>query len=383
MVTAIVTVVMFVVMVSLHELGHFLVGRLFNFKILEYAIGFGPVIWKKQGKETQYSLRAVPLGGFCKFAGEDEESDDPRAFGNMAGWKRILVTVAGGLVNIVLGFILFIIIVTATSPDLTNVVDSVVPNSYIEEQGILPGDKIIKINGKNVSFYQDIALYTSDFTENTEAEIMIKRGNEKKTINVKPTKQTVEATYTQEGILYKESINGVSSERVIPYSDENQLDKDKLNKTETTTRYIIGFSPKKEDVTFFNVWGEAFNYTKFVVKLVYQSLWDLITGKMGVDQMSGPVGIVSEVNNAVNSGSQSWLYVLNLVALLSINLGVFNLLPFPALDGGRIFFMIVEIIRRKPIPPEKEGMVHFIGMALLMLLVVFVSYHDIMKLIGA
>ena len=122
--------------------------------------------------------------------------------------------------------------------------------------------------------------------------------------------------------------------------------------------------------------------TKYVVKLVYQSLWQLVTGRVGMEQMSGPVGIVNEINNAVNKGSMSWLYVLNLGALLTINLGIFNLLPLPALDGGRLLFMIIELIRRKPIPPEKEGMVHAIGMLLLFALIIFVSFHDVMRLFG-
>ena len=146
-------------------------------------------------------------------------------------------------------------------------------------------------------------------------------------------------------------------------------------------RYIIGFTPKTKDITIFNVWGEALNETEFVVKLVYQSFWQMITGKVGVDQMSGPVGIVSEVNNAVNSGSYSWLYVLNLVAILTINLGIFNILPIPALDGGRLLFLIIEAVRRKPVKPEHEGMVHAIGMAALLLLMVVVTVSDIIKLV--
>ena len=130
------------------------------------------------------------------------------------------------------------------------------------------------------------------------------------------------------------------------------------------------------------MWGEAWNETRFVVKLVYRSLWEMLTGKIGIEQMSGPVGIVSEVNTAVNSGSNAWLYVLNLIALLTINLGVFNLLPIPALDGGRLFFMIIELIRRKPIPPEKEGMVHAVGMLILFAFVLYVSFNDIIRLIG-
>ena len=154
-----------------------------------------------------------------------------------------------------------------------------------------------------------------------------------------------------------------------------------IGKSQVQTRYIIGFVPQTQDITALNIWGNAWNNTKFVVKLVYRSLWEMVTGKVGVEQMSGPVGIVNEVNNAVNQGSHSWLYVLNLMALLTINLGVFNLLPFPALDGGRLFFMIVELIRRKPIPPEKEGMVHFVGFVALMILMVFVMYNDIMRIL--
>lgn len=382
MVTAIVTIIMFLVMVSLHEFGHYIVARLLNFKILEYAIGFGPAIFKSKKTEIQYSVRCIPLGGYCKFEGEDAQSEDPRAFNNQAVWKRMLVVMAGGVFNIILGFILFLIIVPMTSPMLTNVVNTVVENSYIEQAGIQPGDEIIEINGHKISFYNDISLYTQNFKKDEEAEITVKRGNEKLTFNIQPTEQIITETYTDSGIEYVDSINGHEKSEFYEYSDDIQKDDSKIGSTTTTTRYIIGFSPKQENVTFFNVWGEAWNETRFVVKLVYQSLWGMVTGKVGVDQMSGPVGIVSEVNNAVNSGSNAWLYVLNFIALLTINLGVFNLLPIPALDGGRLFFMIVELIRRKPIPPEKEGMVHAIGMMLLLALVIFVSFNDIMRLIG-
>ena len=382
MITAIVTIVMFLVMVSLHEFGHYIVARLLKFKILEYAIGFGPAIFKSKKTEIQYSVRCIPLGGYCKFEGEDEKSTDPAAFNNQPVWKRILVLLAGGVFNIILGFVLFLAIIPATSPMLTNTIDTVVENSYIEQAGIQPGDKIIEINGHKISFYNDIKLYTSDFEKETTAHIKIKRGKEKLSFDIKPTEQTITQKYLDDGIEYTDSINGKEQTQFFEYSDSVAKDESKIGKTSQTTRYIIGFTPQKEDVTFFNVWGEAWNNTRFVVKLVYQSLWQMLTGKVGVDQMSGPVGIVSEVNSAVKSGSYAWLYVLNLIALLTINLGVFNLLPIPALDGGRLFFMIVELIRRKPIPPEKEGMVHAVGMLLLLALVVYVSFNDIMRLIG-
>lgn len=195
-----------------------------------------------------------------------------------------------------------------------------------------------------------------------------------------PTEQIVKTTYGENGVQVDSTINGYTTGQFVEYSDKMPKDDSIVGQSETSTRYIIGFTPKTKDITIFNVWGEALNETKFVVKLVYQSFWQMITGKVGVDQMSGPVGIVSEVNNAVNSGSYSWLYVLNLVALLTINLGIFNLLPIPALDGGRILFVLIEMIRRKAIPPEKEGIVHAVGMLLLLAFIVFVSFHDIMRL---
>lgn len=380
MLTAIVTIVMFLIMVSLHEFGHFIVAKCLDFKILEYAIGFGPVIFKKQNGETQYAVRAVPLGGFCKFEGDDEESSDPRAFSNQAVWKRILVVVAGGIFNVILGFLVFVVMLPTLSPMQTNEIQSVVPNSYIEDSGILPGDKIVKINDKRIGFYNDISLYRDDLSKDEKFTLIIKRDGKKIEVPAMLTEQKITIRYTGERIEYISNINGVSETEYIDYSEDIPKKEEMLGKEETTTRYIIGFTPKSEEVNALNIWGYAWNETKFVVKLVYRSLWELVTGKTGVEQMSGPVGIVSEVNNAVHQENDSWLYVLNLTALLSINLGVFNLLPLPALDGGRLLFMIIELIRRKPIPPEKEGMVHAIGMLLLVALVVFVSFNDIMKL---
>lgn len=382
MVTAIVTIIMFLVMVSLHEFGHFITARLMNFRILEYAIGFGPAIWKSKKSEIQYSLRIIPFGGYCKFEGEDEKSDDPRAFSNQAVWKRIIVVAAGGIFNVILGFVLFLLIVLQTSPMVTNKVESVVAESYVAESGLMPGDEIIRINGKKVNFYNDITLYAQDFTENTECTVVVKRDGEKKELEFRPTKSKVVYRYKEDGINVSEFINGKEAENTFyKYSDEVKKDEDLVGKDETVERLIIGFVPHQEDVTVFNVWGEAWNQTRFVVKLVYNSLWQMVTGKLGVDQMSGPVGIVKEVNTAVNSGSTSWLYVLNLTALLTINLGVFNLLPIPALDGGRLFFMLIELITRKKIPPEREGLVHGIGFMLLIALVIFISFNDIAKLI--
>lgn len=383
MITAIVTILMFLVMVSLHEFGHFITAKLMNFKILEYAIGFGPVIWHSKKGETQYSLRVIPLGGYCKFEGEDEKSNDERAFSNRPVWQRIIVVAAGGIFNIILGFVLFMIIVPFISPVSTNVVEDVVPDSYIEQVGIMPGDKIVEINGKHVSFYNDISLYADSFKSGETYDIVVKRNGEKHKYNFSPSENTVDYKYTEDGIQVESYLNGKQeTDEFVPYDENNIKDEEKVGTTETVQRLIIGFYPQKEDINIRNIWGYAWNETKFVVKLVYNSVWQMITGKIGMEEMSGPVGVVSEVNNAVNSGSYSWLNILNLTALLTINLGVFNLLPVPALDGGRLFFMIIELITRHRIPPEKEGIVHAIGFVLLFALIIFISYHDIVKLIA-
>ena len=383
MVTAIVTILMFLVMVSLHEFGHFITAKLMDFKILEYSIGFGPAILKSKNSEIQYSLRAIPFGGYCKFEGEDEESDDPRAFSNRPVRQRIIVVAAGGVFNIILGFVLFLIIVPFTSPISTNVIESVVPGSYIEEAGILPGDRVIGIDGKKVNFYDDITLYRDEFRKGGEYELVVKRNGERIKLTFTPSEAVTEFKYTEDGIEVTSSINGIAEEPEF-YSYESGKaikSEEKIGTTETVTRLIIGFVPRIEDVTFLNVWGEAWNETRFVVKLVYNSLWQMVTGKIGMDQMSGPVGVVSEVNAVVHSGAGSWLNILMLKALLTINLGVFNLLPIPALDGGRLLFMLFELITRRRVPPDKEGIVHAIGFALLIGLIVFVSYHDIVKLV--
>ena len=379
MITAVVTIIMFLVMISLHEFGHFITAKLLNFKILEYALGFGPAIWKSRKSEIQYSLRVIPFGGYCKFEGEDGESQDARAFSNQPVWKRIIVVMAGGVFNIVLGFILFLVIVPQSQNIVTNRVESVTEDSYVAQAGLMSGDEIIEINGKNVNFYGDISLYTQDFNENTGCSLKIKRDGKKKEIVFKPTKCDITSEYGENDIIITEYINGkMASKKAFPYETDDE--RAKIGKTETFSRLIIGFVPQQEKITFFNVWGEAWNQTRFVVKLVYNSLWQMVTGKVGMDQMSGPVGVVSEVNEAVNSGSKSVLYVLNLTALLTINLGVFNLLPIPALDGGRLFFMLIELVRRKKIPPEKEGMVHSIGFLLLIGLIIIISFNDILRI---
>lgn len=382
MLTAIATILIFLIMISLHEFGHFLFGKLLGFNVLEYAVGFGPAIFKKQGKKTLYSVRLIPFGGYCKFAGEDgEESHGEGDFALQPCWKRMIVLAAGAVFNILLGFVIFIIFTISLGNVVTNEIDSVIPNSYLEQSGIQAGDKIIKINEKNVDFFRDIELITQDITTESEVKITVKRGNEKITKTIRLSEEVIKAKYLDNHIEKVSYINGVEQPKeVIFYSDLTPRDEANIGNEITQTRYIIGFVGHKEDVNIFNVLPNSYYMTKYVVKLVYKAIWDLVAGNVGVEQLSGPVGIVTVVNDAVESKAYTLLNLLNLTALLTINLGIFNLLPLPALDGGRIIFVLIEMIRRKPIPPEKEGMVHSIGFLLLIALMIFVSYQDILRL---
>lgn len=382
MLTAVVTIIIFLVMISLHEFGHFIVSKLVGVRVLEFAIGMGPAILKWQGKETLYSLRIFPVGGYCKLEGEDEVTDDERAFCNQKWWKRFLVVVAGAVLNIILGFAVICVLTANTESGeiAMPVIDSVVEDSYLSDTPILPGDKIIKINGKNINFYPDISMHTDGMTDAEDVEIVVKRNGERITVRVKPSKEISVIYYEENYARVITSINGKAEKEEISQYTDKELAKDYIGKTVTNERYILGFVPQREKVGFLNTCVYSYHYTWYVVKLVYKGLWDMITGKTGLEQVSGPVGIVSAVNTMVHSGKYWVMNVLNLSAILTINLGVFNLLPLPALDGGRLLFMIIELVRRKPVPAEKEGMVHAIGLLILLAFAVIISFKDIMML---
>ncbi len=381
MLTAVVTVVIFLVMISLHEFGHFIMAKSVGVKVLEFAIGMGPAIFKKQGKETLYSLRILPIGGYCKLEGEDEKTDDERAFCNQKLWKRFLVVSAGAILNILLGFLLLLVINANSKEIATPRIDRVVEGSYLSQTDIKPGDEIIKINGKNINFYPDIAFYLDELREGQDIEITVERNGEKITRTIKPSIDKTTVQYGEDNATVISSINGGEETVTVSEYSDKEAAKEYIGKTVTEERLIIGFNPKIEKVGFLNNIEYSFHYTGFVVKMVYKGLIDLVTGKAGLEQVSGPVGIVDAVNKTVNSGKYWLINILNLTVLLTINLGVFNLLPLPALDGGRIFFMLIELVRGKPVPAEKEGMVHAIGLMLLLGFALLISVKDIFMLI--
>ena len=381
MVTVIVTLVVFLVMITLHEFGHFASAKALGVKVLEFSVGIGPAIVKHQGKKTLYSLRILPIGGYCKLEGEAGENDSPDAFANQKLWKRFIIVASGALINILLGFAVFAIVVKMMSPVATNVVGKVDERSYLADAGVMEGDRIIAINGHKVGVYNEIGFYTDEFDENTKtAELSVKRNGEKIKFDFVPSENIITVTYGEKSAEFTDTLNGITENYTVDYK-ENSVPKEVIGKSYTETRYIIGFEAKREEITALNVIPEAWKYTRYVIKSIFSAIGDIISGKMGVNSLSGPVGVATVIGEAVNSGKNSLLNILFIVAALTVNLGIFNLLPLPALDGGRLFFMIIEFIRRKPIPPEKEGMVHTIGLVLLLMLAVFVCYSDIMKIV--
>ena len=390
MLTAIFTILIFLVLISLHEFGHFIMAKMSGVTVHEFSIGMGPAIFKKQGKETLYSVRIFPVGGYCKLEGEDSESDNPKAFCNQKWWKRFLVISAGAILNLILGFVLVVIMVSVqphkkgeSNVITTPVIKEIIKGSYMEDTGILPGDEIVSINGNKVHIYNDISLYTSKLEVDEYVEIGIKRGNKKFLFKLKPSMSETTYNYGENSVEIVTKINDTKERKVYEYTENDRgLVKDVIGKSATDKRLILGFMAATEEVSAFNILPYSYNYTGFVVRMVYRSLWDMVTGKTGFREVSGPVGIIDAVNTAVNTGEYMAVNLLSLTALLSINLGIFNLLPLPALDGGRLFFMLIELIRRKKIPPEKEGMVHAIGLMLLLLLSVVIFYNDIIKIIA-
>lgn len=388
MLTIIITIVMFLVLISIHEFGHFIMAKVTGIKVEEFSVGMGPGIFKKQGHKTLYSLRLIPFGGYCRFV---DDLNDSEALNNQKKYKRFLVLISGALLNVVLGYMLFVLM-TATMPHPDGepntisvpVVDKVVENSYIGEAGLMPDDKILEINGNKIRFYQDVALYTSDFTEDTLAQIKVKRDDGEHIISFKPTVSETTYNYTENYVEVITSINGHTSTQKYDYSSDVNEDEiaQMAGKSETQKRLIIGFNPKSEVVGINNIFQYSYHYTIYVVKMVYKSIWDLVRGNVGLENVSGPVGIVGVVNDAVNTGSYGFVNILFLAAVITINLGIFNLLPIPALDGGRLVFLIIEAIIGKKISAEKEELIHTIGLVALMIFGIFIAFSDVFKMIG-
>lgn len=340
--TIIAAVIVFGVIIFVHELGHFIAARIFGVTVEEFAIGMGPVIYQRQGKSTVYSVRAIPMGGFCAMEAEDEESDSEGAFTNKKPWQRMIVLAAGAAMNILLGFVIVTIIVTSSAYQTGGIVSTTIESVEAESDAarfLQPGDKVVGLNGTRVNIKRDLSFELSRYSGEGECEIKFKRDGKTYTESFTPMELTLE-----DGSPY----------------------------------YLVGFTVKQNPTSLLSELHESFFQTVWMVKLVFVSLGMLFTGEAGVSDLSGPVGVVSAMTTVAKTGLMDLIFF---AGFLAVNIGVMNLLPLPALDGGRIFFVLIEMIFRKPVPREKEGYVHFIGFILLIGLMLFATWNDITRLI--
>lgn len=332
MLTMIFSIIVLSMLVMFHEFGHFIIAKLSGAKVNEFSIGFGPQILKKKYGETEYSFRVLLFGGYVALDGEDKNSNDPRSITNKPWPVRLGVFAAGSAMNVLLAFLLlFIVFFNIGSP--IPQVKSVIPGYPAQETGILPGDKIIMVNNIKIHDWNELEKSINS-SGNKVVNLTIKRNNI---------------------VLTKE---------IKPIFDSK------------TSKNMIGIIPEYKRSIFLALKTSIYQ-TIYFSKIIIQSLIMLITGKVSANDIMGPVGIVQAVGNVARTGT---LNLLGFAALISVNLGLFNLLPLPALDGGRILFVLVEALRGKPIPPEKEGYVHYIGFILLIALLLFATYKDIIRM---
>ena len=338
-------ILMFGILIAVHEFGHFSAAKLLGVKVNEFSIGMGPAIVQKQRGETTYSLRCVPIGGFCAMEGEDEESGDPRAFTSQKPWKRAIILVAGAFMNFLLGFIIvFLLFLNAAAFRSPTIVDFEDGCPYYSEDGFQKNDRILSINGHKVYQYSDISDFLSADTETYD--IVVKRDGKK-----------VE----------------LKNFRLVPveYKDGK--------------KYGLYFG--YDEATFGNKlyysWGTTTEFSRWV----WQGLKTLVEGEVTMDDLSGPVGIVdlmAETGENAATVGDGLLDILYLTAFIAVNLAIMNMLPIPALDGGRVFFLIVtwiiESIIRKKLNPKYEGYIHAAGMVLLFILMAVIMFNDIIKI---
>lgn len=374
--TFILFILIFGVVVISHEFGHYMLAKANGIHVVEFAIGMGPTIFSWKKKETKYSVKLLPLGGACMFEGEDGLSEEQEkqsgengqesvcrempvaakeifplqkdvggSFLNAPVWVRIATIFAGPFVNLLLGFVIALILVAYRGTDLP-VIQMVSEGSAAEEAGLMAGDVITRMNGERIHVYREVRLNSMLNSDGKDFSISYLRDGKEYSVVLTPR-----------------------------YSEEDD-------------RYYIGLVGVGEYAPCrgLSVIKYGFYESEYVVRNTIKSLQMLVTGKLGKDDVSGPVGVASYVGETYQTAKEYGfmtvlMSMLELVVILSINIGIMNLLPLPALDGGRLVFLFVEVVRGKPVPPEKEGFVHMAGLILFFLLMVFVMYNDIMRII--
>ena len=402
-------------LIFIHEGGHFIVAKLCKIRVNEFAIGFGPVIFKKQGKETLFQLRLIPLGGFCNMEGEEERSEVEGSFSKASIPKRIAVVAAGGLVNIIFALLIYFTLMSCVGNNVSNVIDTVVPNYSAQTAGLQENDKILKIDGKKIKNKADLdeALEQSN---GNELSILIERDGKEQELKIKPTEEKYNYTgiavntsndkLTEIAALYPNSPGekqGLQAKDLIIAINDNPVENnaqklvDYINLSigeeikftverngenvditimpDVMSNYLLGVNLKMAENNFINnIYYAFFDTGEFAISIV-DNLRLLFSGGVSIDQLMGPVGISDVV--AQTNGLADFIYIL---ALISISLGFTNVLPFPPLDGGKIVILLIEAIRRKPLKEKTEINIQLVGFIMLMALMVYVTYNDILRI---
>ena len=344
----ILAIIFFGVLIAIHEFGHFSAAKLLGVKVNEFAIGMGPAIFKKRRGETLYSLRCLPIGGYCAMEGEDEDTGDPRSFTVQPGWKKFIILVAGSFMNFLLGLLIVLIIYSSAAGFYSPVISGFVDGCpYEGENALQVGDEIYSIDGHRIYFSSNVTAILSRGGE-THDIVVIRDGEKVELENFTLTPREYEGY----------------------------------------TAPMYGFSFTVEEATLWNTLKYSWYNTLDFVRTVWFALSDLVAGSIGVDELSGPVGIVSLINDVGQSAESTKMALSDIAylgALVAVNIAVMNMLPLPALDGGRVFFLVlnglVHLVTRRRIPARYEGYVHAAGMVLLLGLSAFVMYNDIARLI--
>lgn len=440
----VIAVLLFELIIGLHEFGHFITAKLSGIKVNEFALGMGPKLFSFKKGETQYSLRLLPIGGYCAMEGEDEDSSEPRSFNNAKVWKRMIVIIAGAVMNIILGIIFSFIMVIPQEAYSSTTIDQFDPRSYSANSGLQEGDKIIKVNGYDIYNSKDLSFsFAGVSCENVDGtSVSVYKEDCANAICTKYSKIVNEKEPDDDTLLelYNITVEGCKSvnasadkataqgamntavEQLYKTVDVADFAFPTITEKETRQRYTAtvtvirdGKEVELEDVQFFtyykneedqkadkpsvsldfyvepiektftSVITQGFSESVSVGRMVWQSLVWIVEGRFGFKDMSGPVGIASAVTQVASQGLEvnfgsAVFNILNVMTLITINLGIFNMLPFPALDGGRFLFLLIEWIFRKPIPRKVEKYINAAGFAILMLFMIVVSCKDVWQL---
>lgn len=397
-------------LIIIHEFGHFIVAKACGIKVLKFSIGFGPKLFKKQGKETEYSIRALPLGGFVQLEGEDEDSNDPRSFSNKPAWQRILVLLAGVTINIIFALFIYICINMSTNAYITAKIADI-PQDSVMQTELSVGDEIYKINGERVYNNYDVARIISKAEEDEFAFEVIGTDGEKRNILIPIPKETIgymgvsflnDVVYSVQkdsagekaGIQVNDkiiSINGEKNKAVEEYLAMIKANPDKdlniiVNRNDEEVSLMVtpqGIARRAFDVDFEIVKdltvGQnlhyAINETKYYLRANLIGLGELFSGNTENVEVQGIVGISKQI-----SSTERAVEFFYMMSAISLSLGIMNLLPIPGLDGGKILFTLIEIVRRKPMSRELEGTLTLAGFGLLILLMIVVTVGDVASL---